>query len=441
MTLKFHSMTSSVMLSLVLLTALLMSSVPAASAQGSSDYVLDKSTYQAVQKIQKLMGNEKYSAAISRAKDLLPNVKDESDYAYALTNQLIGNAYLIQGNYNAAQGYLETARKLNALQPRSQRSIVVQLATIYLSQKQYQKSIELYKDVIAQAKKKNKGGKKQAVKPELYYHLGLAYSFADEYGQAYSYIHKAIVKRQNMPARTNEKGEKVEPEPVPKDWYQNLFIVVYKQHKYDKANGIAKSLVAKWPGDKTFWLYYANTYLLLKEDEKALNVYALMYKKGMLSSKEEQMQLVSLLVEASAPYKAATRLQKFMNEGAIPKDKDNYSLLSSLWMQAKEWDDALNALGEQAKLESSGDIYLRQAAIYMSKLQYRNAMHAARQAISKGGLDEPGQAWMILGQAAYRANETHTALEAFHRAADYSGHRKDAQGWIKFVKTSTEGSG
>lgn len=438
MTLKLHSLAGSAVLSLGLLAALLMSSAPLTLAQ-SSDYVLDKSTYQAVQRIQKFMSNEKYAQALSHAKDLLPKAKNESDYAYALTNQLVANVYLIQGEYNDAEGYLETALKLNALQPRSQRSVVVQLATIYLSQKEYQKSINLYKKVIAQAKKKGKSGK-NVVNPKLYYHLGLAYSFAEKYSQAYSYIHKAIVKQENMTATTDENGKKVKPKPVPKDWYQNLFIVVYKQHNYSKANGIAKMLVAKWPGDKTFWSYYANTYLLMKKDKEALNVYALMNKKGLLSSKDEHMQLVSLLIEAHAPYKSAEKLQKFMDKGIVPKNEDNYSLLSSLWMQAKEWDKALDALGKQAKLAPSGKIYLRQASIYMSKLQYDNAMKAARKAIHKGGLKHPGQAWMVLGQAAFRANNTHTALKAFHRAANYSGQRKDAHGWIKFVESSKKGN-
>jgi tetratricopeptide (TPR) repeat protein len=441
MTFKLNSLIGTLIMGLGLLAVLSMSAAPVALAQregsssssGNSNYVLDKPTYQAIQKIQKLMGQDKNNEAIARAKKLLPSAKSESDYAYALVNQLIANNYLIEKKYSSAEGYLKTALELDALQPRAQRSVVVQLATIYLSQKEYKKSISLYKKVIAQTKQKS--GKKGEVQPRLYYHLGLAYSFADEYSNAYQYIHKAIVEKENMPATKNKQGKMVKPE-VSKDWYQNLFIVVYKQKNYSKANSIAKTLVARWPNDKTFWSYYANTYLLLKKDKDALNVYALMAKKGMLKSKDEHMQLVSLLVEAHAPYESAKNLKKYMDEGIIPKNKDNYSLLSSLWMQAKDWDNALNALGKQAQLEESGDVYLRQASIYLSKLDYNKAVQSARKAIHKGGLKHPGQAWMLLGQAAFRAKDTHTALQAFHQASNYKAQREDAQGWIKYVSST-----
>lgn len=439
MTFKFNSLVGTLVVAIGLVTVLALSAPPAAMAQregssGNSNYVLDKTTYQAIQRIQKLMSQDKYNEAIGKAKSLLPSAKSESKYAYALVNQLIANNYLMQKEYSAAETYLKTAQELNALQPRAQRSVVVQLATIYLSQEEYRKSINLYKKVIAQTEAKS--GKKGQVAPRLYYHLGLAYSFAEEYSQAYQYIHKAIVEKENMPAQKNENGKMVKPE-VSKDWYQNLFIVVYKQKDYNKANDIAKTLVARWPNDKTFWSYYANTYLLLKKDSDALNVYALMAKKGMLKTKDEYMQLISLLVEAQAPYESAQRLKRSMDEGIIPKDKDNYALLSSLWMQAKAWDKALDALGKQAALEDSGDVYLRQASIYLSKLNYNQAIASARKAISKGGLEHPGQAWMLLGQAAFRANDTRTALQAFHNASNYSSERKDAHGWIEFVNAST----
>lgn len=404
------------------------------STSSDSSYVLDKSTYEQITQIQKLMGDEKYSAAIEQAKGILPSVKNESKYAEALINQLIAQNYMLLKNYDAAESYLQRIVALNALQPRAQRSVVYQLATIYLTQGKYGKSIQLYKQVINQTKADNKG-----VRPSLYYYLGVAYSYAEEYPNAYQYISKAIQLRENAKPTTNEKGEEVKPEPVPKGWYQNLFIVVYKQHNYEKANGIAKMLVAKFPDEKDFWSYYANTYLLLKKDQQATNVYALMHKRGLLESKDEYKQLVSLLIQQHAPFKAASLLSEAMEKGIVPKTVENYNLLATAWMQAKEWDEALVALGKQAEMAPSGEVYLRQASIYLSRLQYSQAVAAARNAIEKGGLDDPGLAWMILGQAAFRADRVQTAINAFHKAENYRSHRKSAQGWIKFVHQATRG--
>lgn len=415
----------------VIAAASALFSSPVYAAQGSSDsnYVLNQTTYEQVEKIEKLLGNKKYAEAISHAKSLLGHV--QSKYAKALANQLIAQGYLIQNNLSASEPYLKRVIALNALQPRAQRSAIQQLATVYLSQEQYSQAIKLYKEVLEQAKTA-----KEAPDPVFYYHIGLAYSMEKQYQSAYQYIQEAIQKRKTGPLKKGEKRQS-----VPKDWYSNLFIVVYRLKNFQKANDIAKMLVARWPDDSTFWNYYANTFLLMHDDRSATAVYALMNKRGLLKNKDDYMQLVSLYIEQKAPYKAGSLLAKVMDKGIVPKTQGNYDLLATTWMQAKAWDKALAILGKEAALAPSGSIYLRQASIYMSKLDYSKAATAARNALQKGGLKHPGEAWMLLGQAAFRAKDTRTALNAFHKAANYGSQRKDALGWIKFVQSSSKTGG
>ncbi|MGH8160676.1 MAG: tetratricopeptide repeat protein [Gammaproteobacteria bacterium] len=412
----------------VLTAAMLAFSLPTAHAadSDSANYVLSQATYKQVQEVQKLLGHKKYAQAIAHAKALMARAKKESKYAEALTNQLIAQGYLLQNKLDASEPYLKRIVALDALQPRAQRSAIQQLATVYLSQEQYSKAISLYKEVLAQAE-----ANKETPNPVFYYHIGLAYSMQEQYQQASRYIEEAIQKRETAPVKKGEKRK-----PVPKDWYANYFIVVYKLKDYRKANDLAKMLVAKWPNDNDFWNYYANTFLLLHDDRSATAVYALMNKRGMLKEKSDYMQLISLYVEQKTPYKAAALLTEVMDKGIVPKNRDNYALLASTWMQAKSWDKALDALGKEAALAPSGQIYLQQASIYMSKLNYGKAADAARNALQKGGLKHPGQAWMLLGQAAFRSHDKHTALNAFHRAANYGSERKDALGWIKYVNAS-----
>lgn len=397
------------------------------STSSTNQYTLSQATYDQINRIQTLLSNNKFDQAISVAKDLLPRARRESSYAEAFVDQLIANAYLMQKDYDAAEPYLQNVINLHALQPQSQQSVIYELATIYLSQNKYDQSINLYKQVMAQMEKS-----RQIPDPALYYHLGLAYSFKGDYQQAYNYIEEGIQKREN-PITPKGAKQPVKPQPIPKDWYQNLFVVVYKLKDYHKANDIAKLMVTNWPSDKDFWNYYANTFLLLHEDRDATAVYALMLKRGLLKSKDDYMQLASLYIEQQAPYKAASLLSKGMNEGIVPKTADNYDLLSSTWIQAQEWDKALDALGKEAALAPTGDIYLRQASIYLNKQEYRKAVATAQDAISKGGLRDTGQAWMILGQAAYQAKETDVALKAFHKAENYKSQVKSARNWIKYV--------
>lgn len=409
------------------------------SNNNTNQYTLDPGTYKQVQRIQKLLGASKYDKAASLGKSMLPRVKKESPYAEALVNELIADSYLAQSKLNEAEPYLKTLVQLDALQPDSQRSVIQELAAVYLSNKNYNGAIRLYKQVLAQdAKNKEQPG------PNLYYRLGLAYSYrgdADnsnksDYSTALDYVKKAIKMKEQLHARDPKKND-----APSKDWYQSWFVMAYKLQNFNKARDIAQLLVTKWPNDKDFWNYYANTALLLHDDQQATAIYGIMYKRGMLKSKDDYMQLASLLLEQKAPYKAAKIISDGMQKGIIPKTKDNYDTLAGAWTSARSWNKALNALGEEAKLSSDGKVYLRQAQIYLNRRNYTKAREAARNALNKGGLKkDTGNAWMALGEASFELKDYASAVKAFRQAEKYRDQAQDARSWLKYVASERQGS-
>lgn len=383
-------------------------------------YTLSQDTYNVVTRVQKLMGDGHYGKARSLAESLIPRVRREGQYPLALVDQLIAQTYLLQKNYDAAEPYLEDIVRLDALQPQSQLSVISELATIYLTQNKFDNSIRLYKEVIAQERQK-----KQTPDPSLYYHLGLAYSLKGDYQHAYDYIGQAI-------GMSKEKHQ---------NWYENWFITAYKLNNLRKANQIAKQLVLNWPKNKDYWTYLSNTYLLMHEDNEATAVYGLMYHQGLLRKKDEYLQLASLYLESRAPYKAAAVLQDGLDKGVIPKTADNYDTLAGALIQARSWKKALDALGEEAKLSPNGDVYLRQAEIYLNQQDWADAQQAARNAISKGGLKDPGHAWMLAGEAAFGRKDWNAALDAFHQAENYKNQAKAARSWVQYVNVSRSAGG
>ncbi len=408
-----------------------------ALAQQTNQYTLSKATYTQVQRMQKMMGNNKYQKAIRLGKNLLPLVKKESPYAEALISQLIANSYLVQKDFDKAEPYLQRVVQLNALQPQNEMSVVQELATIYLVQKNYSGSIRLYQQVFAQAKKN-----KVTPGPILYYRLGLAYSYRasatnskQDYEKAISDVKKAI----NIAEKLHEKNPK-KHDPVSKDWYQSWFVISYRMKDYHQAFDVTKILVAKWPNDKDFWSYYGNVALLLHRDQTATAVYGLMYKKGMLKSKEDYLQLASLLLEQGAPYKAAEVLTDGMKKGYIPKTKDSYDQISSAWTAARDWDKALVTLGKEAQVSSNGKVYLQQSEIYLERRDYNKASQAVQNALNKGGLgDEEGRALMVLGQTEYELKNYDNAIKAFKRAEKYKKQEQNARQWLKYVAQARNG--
>lgn len=391
------------------------------SSNQTNSYTLTQDTYDQVQRVQKQIAAQHYDQALKTAKNVLPRARRESPYAHALVLQLMANIYLMQKEYEQAAPVLAQIVQLDALQPSSEQDVIYQLANIYLIEKKYPDAVRLYKEVLAKTEQK-----KQTPDPSLYYQLGLAYSLENDFNQADKYISEAIQK-----STTKHK-----------DWYQNWFIAAYKLKNYQKANRIAKTLIVNWPDDADFWNYYANTFLLLKDDKNATAVYALMYDRGMLKDKDSLLQLANLYFEENAPYKAGKLLSENMAKGIIPKTKDNYDILASAWMQSREWGKALDALGEEAKLAATGSVYLRQAAIYLNQEDYAHAEQAAQNAISKGGLkNDAGRAWMIAGQAAYAQKKWDAALHAFHQAENFKDQRDNAKSWVQYVDSSRNASG
>lgn len=407
----------------------------------SNQYTLEQSTYHQVERIQKLMGANKYKKAIALGKSMLPSVKKQSNYAEALVSYLVASSYLVQKEYNQAETYLKRIVDLDALQPTQQTNAIQELASVYLISKNYTGSIRLYQQVLAQyAKRKNR---KITPDPALYYHLGLAYSYrADsnkshsDYTKALRYIKEGIQKRKALHEKKPKKYD-----PVSKDWYDSWFVVAYKMNDYHEALNVAKFLVAHWPKDKDFWNYYANTELLLHQDQDATAIYGLMYKRGMLKSKDDYLQYVSLLLEQKAPYKAATVMTAGIDKGIIPKSKDNYEQLSSSWMAAREWDKALEVLGKEAALSKSGKVYLSQAQIYLQRRDFTKAKEAAENALKKGGMSDnnQGQTLLALGEAQYELKNYDSAIKTFKKAEKYKKQKQNAENWIKYVAQNRKG--
>ena len=63
--------------------------------------------------------------------------------------------------------------------------------------------------------------------------------------------------------------------------------------------------------------------------------------------------------------------------------------------------------------------------------QYRNGRAALQQALAKGGLDKPGVAWILIGNADLKLKDKAGALAAYRKAAQFPETRPAAEKWLK----------
>jgi tetratricopeptide (TPR) repeat protein len=133
------------------------------------------------------------------------------------------------------------------------------------------------------------------------------------------------------------------------------------------------------------------------------------------------------------PYKAGQLLQTEMDVGRIETSQQNLELQSQAWYMAGEERKAITPLEAAADMADTGRLYMRVARMYMDIYDWSSAQEAADAAIEKGGLDDPGSAWLLRGMALARQDKLEPAREAFLVAVEHEESEKWARQWLKFV--------
>lgn len=397
----------------------MMAAGPAGAAQ-QEDKKEEKSsfmspaTYNRISRAHDDIEEGNYQDALESLTDLADDVK-ERPYEHAVTLQTIGYVYIAQEDFETAVRYYQQALDLNALPAEPEKQVVYTLAQLYATLGQFQNSINMLTQWF-----------KTAENPpaDAYVMLANAYAALERFREAYPPIMQGIEKAEN-----------------PKeDWYKLALGIQFELQKYPEAAQTLEVLVANWPEKEIYWRQLSGIYLQLQEDAKALATMALAYERGMVEKEEDILNLVRLYMLNSVPVEAGKVLGAAIERGAVEGTLKNYELLAQAWIQAREFEKGIAALGEAAKLSDSGDLFIRQAQLYVSNANWDGAAAAARRAIEKGGMDEKktGQAWLLLGTASAEKKDFDTAVDAFNKARGYEETRRSASQWLNFVQTEQQ---
>ncbi len=204
---------------------------------------------------------------------------------------------------------------------------------------------------------------------------------------------------------------------------------------YDKTGNRAKKaellelLLERDPTDTQLWQAIAGEYFQAGEDRKAFEVQKAMYLGGMLTTEDELMRIVNFYNSFDVPYVAAKTLEKEMNAGRIPKNYQRLELLANLYQVAREFDRAIPVIEQAAEMASDGKMYERLGRSYSELQQWAEAEDALIKAINKGGLQNTGLAWVLVGQSRYEREDRSGAREAFRNANNRGG-----RGWLDFMR-------
>ena len=123
--------------------------------------------------------------------------------------------------------------------------------------------------------------------------------------------------------------------------------------------------------------------------------------QGLLTEDKELRRLARSYLYHDLPYPAAKVLEKGLEDGAIDADAEAYELLANSWIAAREYDRSLAPLQKAAELSDDGNLFVRLGQVHLQREEWSEAAEQLQQAIEKGGLEDPGNAELLLGIAYY----------------------------------------
>lgn len=228
--------------------------------------------------------------------------------------------------------------------------------------------------------------------------------------------------------------------PRPSLGEYNIILIYYQQldRPADELR-VVRQQVDQYPQERTPWANLVSLLARTDQEEQAFEANKLMYLNGLFTESQELVRLAQYYSFYNNPYRGAQILEREMNAGRVENTVDNLTLLSNMWRQAAEFERALPVLRRISEARGDGQTALQLAEAYYQLNQWEQSAQAFQTALNRGGLRQPGDAWVLLGTARFNLNDNQGALAAFREGARFPSSRNQANGWIRFVNGQIEG--
>lgn len=373
---------------------------------------LDEVTWNQLNDVYEIVGKEKYDEAYAELQKMLSRA-GRDEYLQAVLYQALAQVEWSRENYDPALSYFEKAVKLDALPDQAHFALMYQIAQLYFMKDRYQDALDRLELWFCTAPPEKITAAAYVLKASIYAQM-------KDYQQALTAIDTAISL-----------------EPTPKEpWYQLKLASQYELEQFPQAAETLEAMIVHWPEKKSYWSQLAQTWFNLKQDDKALAVAALAYRKKLLDTQADILFLSNLYANAEVPYKAADVLQKGIESGVVEASARYWTLVADNWYAAAELEKSLAAYEKAGSAAKDGDIDLRRAYILVDLERWPLAKDALDAAIEKGGLDEArtGEAYLMRGMAQFNLGNFDQASSDWGRASRYPRTKDAAQQWINHLQ-------
>lgn len=245
------------------------------------------------------------------------------------------------------------------------------------------------------------------------------------YLQAMAYYQLEQPEKAIEPARAAVEATDSPREP----WLQLQGALYMIMEDYRSATPVLEQLVTRFP-KKEYWVRLSLIFGTLENYHESLAVQQLAYAQGLLTQDKEIRRLVRTYLYQGLPYQAALVLEKGLDDGAVEAEADAYEILANSWIAARDYDRSLAPLQKAAALADDGEIFVRLGQVHIRREEFQEAVSQLQKGLEKGGLDDEGQALLLVGVAYYSDDQPGTARLWFQRAMKHDASRSQAAVWI-----------
>lgn len=367
--------------------------------------------YKRLLQAQELMGDNKFAEALSKLQAM--QRMDLNEYERALVLQTIGFVYAQQGQYPQAIQNFEACLALNALPSKAQQGMLYSLASLYMSQEMFQKTIDTLNRWLQN---------ETDPKPDAFIMMASSYASMNNYRSALPWAQRAV-----------------DSSPEPKEnWHQLLVAIHFELNQYSNAAAVLTKMVGYWPGKARYWEMLFGAYQQDQNDKQALATLNLAYRHGVLDDEKKLLNLARMRLFMNLPFYAGELLETEMAAGRVQRNEKNLDLLLSAWTTAREYDKAIAVIDQLAPLKGDGELYLQQAQLFNEKNDWSGVAQSVQKALDKGGLKSTGKAYLLQGLAYSEQKQYRDAIASFRRAQQFEETRSQASGWIDYVNDQIE---
>jgi uncharacterized protein HemY len=358
----------------------------------AADLINDNKDAEAEPLVQKVIGNE-----------------HASKYAQAFAHQLQAQINWEKDKSDDAIAEYKKAIDLDALPNDAQFQVIYQMAQLQVQEEKYADALT----TLDQWEKLTgaQSADELALKANCYYRT-------DKYQQAIDTMKKAV-------SMTEKPAD---------SWMQILMASYFELNQYDQAAQIVQEQMAKDPSNKKLLNQLATIYIQADKPQQALDLMAKAKSQGLVTTSEDYMQLAKLYAAADKYKDSSATIKEGLDKGILKPSFDVYKLQGDVCTQAEDDACAIEAYTKAAPQSKDGNIDYQLGYLLFYSDRSKDAADALTRAISKGGLRQEGEAYLLRGDAENDMNQLSAAVADWQKASGYPSTKTMAEQRIRAAK-------